>query len=668
MSNKTETSLSILLKFNSGLLNDSRAIKVRNRINTDPRWKKRWGRLREFDLDPEDTLSQTNSVEIDAQIVGEFIEQRLPYDAARELEKKAWHDPRLLREIIVAFRSVHMPPVHPQTPAPISESLSNRVLEMLSAATEIHERTEATDNGKLPFKTGSPTADQNSRKVLARHERSVEDLAPTRRRSYGWWLTAAAVLMATATVATIIAVSKPDSIDRQVREPVKEDNHLRDDNPFIVETEKETPDSEDSVSESADSESIDTPFFWQSSDFLAEDDESTNASREIPGIELEPDDSSRDRSIIGRTASGSTYEPLRPDWNEYHGVIALQEPGQSAIRGYGSPEVAGIATNIQVLPQSWAESDIGELGRLVIDSDSSIRIGQRSEVMDSIENPKRTEIILNYGRIAISGVAEGTRLMFKTGNASWPITVSKNDTTLGIEYAAGMARLFVKRGEASLRDMNLKNNDHVVWQRGQFSHPARATINYRWINRPDHTIRIPAQFKQQLFESGDLQQTLSQLQNSSDKTMRAAAINWQWTLQPAKVVNIFRSGDSKQWSSALNWLVDQPHGYPRTRFLWRSLAEMSGDTESTREFIRWTSFRARNLLPEPANLEKMITCLSNDHLFVRYVSSYYLEKSFGNPQGYRPSASPNVRNRIIRSWRRHIASVYHEMRHRRNKL
>ncbi len=663
MSNRNETMLTLLLKLSAGLLDEPRAGRVRQRIDTDPRWQKRWQRLRQYGFDCEASMDAARRLTVDPQLISEFIDQRLPPKAARRLEHEAWQNAELLREIAITFQLAHLaettsPDAHLDQPA-----LPHRVVGMLTP-TSFNGHTES----RLPAVSGYDSAERPiTPPPIADRQQAAATLPGKSTRAIAPWLLAVAaglLLLSTAAVVIATATFGFGPNDRQAREVLPENTQPPSDidqpprEPVPAQANQSTPPIPEDISEP---EGI--RFQWPFLDPLVDDDSSPEAPLDAPSIEIETADSARDRPNSLQPANREVYRPIRPDWNRFEGAIGLRDPAGSVIRGYGTISQLTDDMEIQVLPSSWAEGEVANLGRLVVDSDTSLRIGRRTEWTD--KQRERVEIALQFGRLAISDIAAETQLLLTTGQTRWPVTVSQQDTTLGIEYAAGMARLFVRRGEVLVHGQSLKNSQHLVWQRGSFGEAEKAQLNARWIDRPRNYARIPDRIRKQLFQSDNLVHALSQLQNSSDASTRLAAAQWHWTLQPALVVSVFRSDDTSQWADALQWLIDQPHGHPRTRGIWRALAEATGNREVVRELARWSSLNERGDLPTPTELERMIAHLASDQLFARFVSAYYLEYYFGNPVGYRPAAPLNVRVPLTRAWRHHIAEVYRSLVQRR---
>ena len=644
MSKTSETTLSLLLRLSAGLLNETQAKIVRRKIDSDPLWNHRWLQLRECGFDSGNLPDEPFVNNIDTQIVGQFVEQRLPEKTARQLETIAWQQPELLREIVIAFQAVHLPAVlEDDAGESKSDALVDRVLEMLP----VHK------NGHDHGLEAHVTRDNTSQAAI--------EIPGSRYPVTTWIAVAATVFFLAILVAARLAEYSFDqrlvednkstgtATEKADHEPVQD-----------VDPGQRLEPSEMLVDDTGDEEWKQFPI-----DRVVENAALSDEDDDVPDdmlIDVPQDgEFTADKSVVKSDTEKlpeSNYRPIRPHWTKYNGAIGLREPGQSGLVGYGFAELLTPETEIQVFPKSWGQADVSGLGQIVVDGDTIFSIGRRIENSDEHQNEEQIEISLRQGRLAIAALVPDTRILVETGGDVWPVTVTRNDSTLVIEYVANRVRLFTRRGKLRVRGQELARNRQMVSQNGEFAKPEKTNLNTKWVDRPNAEQQLPETITEGLFNSPDLVTALGQLRNSSDDQTRIAAMHWQWTIHPADVVQVFRTHDVAHWVDAMNWLAEQPSDHLRTRMIWRQLADGPGNPEIAREFMRWVRLRDNNSLPAPPHLKKMVEFLAHDRLFVRFVSTYLLENSFGNPTGYRPQAPANLRSRALHVWRQYIGEVY----------
>lgn len=630
MSDCNETILSRLLQLNAGLLDDSETRQLRQQIADDPRLQTRWNQLREHGFESEESFTGSTASKINAEVIGAFVERRLGVETTRRLERQAWQDKALLREIVIAWQRTHLSGADRKTEAEPGR-LQIRVRSMLEDAASSTTATNETETIEKPDLFVPPTSPD------------VSTLKP-------WHLAGAASLLVVATLGLIYMASINASGENRISQdppPQQRDEAKAEEEAGPQSNEQNR--FESSLAEergSAEELLIGPPY-----DLVVPDDitEPTPPRRRRDAV-VKNHPPERPRTV---------YQAIRPEWDRYEGVICVRDSSNDVTQGLGNVDVITNEMAIQVLPGSWAECNVSRLGRLVVDGDSEFQIGTRTWRGESRSlDRSRVEIAMEYGRVAVTDAEEDARFLISTGEAKWPITVTKKNTSLGIEYSNGIARVFVRKGAIATRGKELNHNQQIFLRQGRLGNPAQTRVSAKWMDRPQRGVKIPARFQTRLFESRDIDATLRILTDQvNDSRLQLAMAHWRWTLQPDLVLTEFRSRDKGRWSEALNWLTSHPFGTERSRNVWRMMNEATGNSDFVRALNRWSVLASRGELPTPEQVDQMTGFLANDRLFVRFASAWFLENYFGNPFGYKADAAAAHRTHRIRSWRQHIAET-----------
>ena len=432
-----QSDLILLMRLKAGLLSAD---------HQDEQLKRRWKRLRKNWKDSETALDEPDEW-VDPESVAAFVEQRMAADDARQMEAAAWKSPQLLREIAATFQ-FRLLDATPESELDLRAAVISRLNGQL---------TPPAKSSVTPPPQAVPNPEVTAPPVLSEIN---PDVAHTDQGDKTNWklLTALAVTILIALVGLswlAITVATSD-IARPETEPDK--NQLNelvepDSNPDIDSELVKNPDDVEPVKIEPDSDApgLYTPFGKFDDMQIAEDDfdldndpfaPPPDTDKEPDNVVVENDSSSRIRHI---------YQPIKPTWERLEGLVAVRDQQNDEIVGYNYVSQLNDTMSIITMPGSWMNGQADGLGELIVDANSTFKIGKTSRMDDDANITETINIELQGGRFGIKELPENTNLAIKSGNVRWPVAVTEADTSLAVEYFPGSAVLFVRRGEVASR-------------------------------------------------------------------------------------------------------------------------------------------------------------------------------------------------------------------------
>lgn len=645
-----KSDLIALLHFEQGVLDPEKEIFIRNRLNNDNEFHRKWLRLKEAS-----SSSQGHGGSVfDPELVAAFVEQTLDDEMAKRFEEEAWKNPELLIEV---FSSFHFE----QAVEDISVNCSPQLISRLQ---NLFPGVEAPPvDVSLNQLNGFATEHGQVEKPIAEND--------THRFPVGWVIVAsvlaASILVMVCGLIWLIQFSMN-------RNQVVDHHDLENNSPGQSIAVDDSKDSE--IDPTPDLEEFDSMFTEEqpeesdhTSDELFQPDGQDSIVKETETVPFEPNkiplpekdpatnsNASETRFVIDR-------QPVKPKWTKIEGVVAVQKNGRAPMRGYDSPEPFELGSKIVTLPGSWLEATIDTLGQFVIDEDSALSITRAETKMignsvepdqpEEMELPIVFELMLERGRAAFKNVAADSEVQLVMGDTPIPVSIVEKDTSLGIEVFNGEMRLFVRKGEINANGVVVRRGQQLLINRDDSLKPERNKDSTRWLDKAQNKMELTKSVRDQLLSCRNLATELQQLSKDASAGDVAAIRAMSLTVNPATAARILANEKTvEHWIPVFEWLIQQPPRTQRGRVAWTALSRTFNDRETVRKIYSWTQLQP-NRVPN-AMRDEMFSTLNHNRPFYRFAAAYVLVQHYGNPANYSPMENNANRTIKIRQWRQAI--------------
>lgn len=636
-------------------------------VAAHPETRSRWLKFREIaesvaiPFDPNSVLPEPGQARVDSQILSAYLEGSLDPARTARLERLAWERPNLIRELILHFRGHFIK----TRGLAIPQSLTSRLLELTR---EWGSEIEIPSDPEFRQPNGSPTLQPPVATPLKVPLAEVfpaefpmalpmEPRAARRRRLSGRrWRQLTHLIAALAIVGLIggllwtYRMSLPKRLptavqDRPVQSPMDE-LPLAHSDPSAGESEPSPPsDLPKFAINDADHEPSETEISPIESNPAAPRKivEMDVAADETPDLPIEPAASpNRDDAL-------ATIPGL--EWEQIEGLLALRFDDRP--NWLGPKAVAQIRNGAQwqTLPQSWAAVRLESFGTLVMAADTAARL-------EVIASERKLHVDLLHGAVALRRLPANTQVHVRNGKADWLLRIESDDTTLGLDWHDDAPRVFVRKGNVTLSNYELRANQQAIL--GDDGRLAVGTVRGKsaWVERPTKKSEIPPATQENLLASNNLLQDLDRL-TAQERTGIIFAQYLPAVLNPEqKLLTGLEDPNSANRQKTLQWLMSLPPNHPRTRMIWRTLSAKSGAPEYARAFFRMVQLAKISAPISQDDAQLLINGLRHERMFVRQISQGFLETGFGNSLHYEADAPAPLRQRTADAWGREILQHY----------
>ena len=351
-----------LLQFHENLLPAMQTHALRRKISEDPTTARLWQLVQRACQGPV-TWPQLTACELpDAELVGAFIEQRLPADETAEFEQQCWRSAGLLHEVVSTFREFQS---SKQSFAATSLSTNARLLALFPAAKTATdagynspqratsdrtptrmaepppvsldttngtaESQRATRNGSMPSTlAASPTISAKDRSSA-----TISTLQRHQRARHSQWLVGLLTIGVLLVLAMMLA-----AISQQIGRPIADptpapSNHEDEDSPA-----PDSPPTADRIANHSDNNENQSPIDDAEHDTPPRQDTDLEPGLPSPRIvdQLELPDlpdlaAPRDEVIPDRYQPLASHNRIAMKWQQVEGLVAVRDAGQSIWRG-----------------------------------------------------------------------------------------------------------------------------------------------------------------------------------------------------------------------------------------------------------------------------------------------------------------------------------------------
>jgi len=362
------------------------------------------------------------------------------------------------------------------------------------------------------------------------------------------------------------------------------------------------------------------------------------------------------RGAPGPDPAARRSRPIALQWEDIDGLLVGRESISGDWRGAYSYPPLPTESQFAVLPGSWAQAQTAR-GRLILADDAQVALS------GSEESPT---IQLDRGRLGLDGVPAEQSWQLSVGDTSWTIQSNEDATSLGIVAGDDEPILFVRRGEVTVGETRIGQRRQVQLSAGGPGPASPLRAETGWIDRPDHPIRLDATTQATLLASRQMFEDLANLRIGAAPVSRSATL-WTLALFPERsVAEVFQAADPAVRRDAFLWLLAQRHDDPRTRLVWRTLAQQTGDGGVVRLMMQWQGLlrQHRPIQTEvaPTDAARMVRALDHPDPLLRQLANQFLEHGFGHalprPIAYAPLGPVAARQQAIREWLIVLRLVY----------
>ena len=370
------------------------------------------------------------------------------------------------------------------------------------------------------------------------------------------------------------------------------------------------------------------------------------------GAELDPD-----ASVFHQQSS--VLEDLA--WLKLEGVVALREKGKETWFGPRSSARVFNGWEWQTLSDSWVSARLGKLGEIVLDADSSVAVSV-------LPQEQTIGLEIQAGRVGLKKLPARSKLKVKYGHQEWNIEVVSGGTALGLDWLDGLPRLAVYGGSVRTEDQVITGRQQLVWTDSQKSgEGARSESmalsplkdSFVWLDNPAKVNALSEVDQEELLASANVVSSLNRLTANRPASERVLAQYLPAVLSPeVHLLDVLEGSEQNSREEALQWLMGLSPRSPKTRQLWRTIAEKSGAPDHAREFFRLVQLASNSAPVSELDARFLLGGLKHDRLFVREMSQLLLEYGFGNTARYDAAAEPAKRNFAADQWTREILQNY----------
>ena len=350
------------------------------------------------------------------------------------------------------------------------------------------------------------------------------------------------------------------------------------------------------------------------------------------------------------------WEGFYPKWDRISGVLFVRDSATK--KWLGANSTSSDYDQITTMPSSWGSGQMGELGRLVIDSDSSLEIFRAKSRID-----KRIAAQLHHGRFALTEMNPRIQLFVKAGNEVLKIVNGRDVSTVTIDMRHGRAKVLIKSGSVRINGKNYQSGTLLHYSYKEKKYLAKSSRDKaRWIEnrKPEPTGPLQNEIAEKLLNSNDVIADLRGLRFSENPKKKIAGARMLLSLTPSTdVYETWSTKDRLLQKEAFRWLVSGNFSDPRVRSAWTSISEKIDDRKTVRFILRCIRSAKRK---EPIVFEdsqRMVALLEHQEFIVRQSASYFLQSSFGNPFKFDAAASVKSRKRLAAKWNQQIKGAFH---------
>jgi len=644
-----------LLLLEVGATEFAQAAQVRAEIDLNPNYQRVWEMLQRVSAELKsdrrtcDRLTQAG-FDLDAQVLAAYLDGSLEKEQRKQLEREALRTPRLLRELLLHFRQQFSETSDCLVPWSTTEKLfqlgsnfGNRTTTKAgppdSEAVVLAVSQTST--------TAKPVGIQMARAVKG------ESFKTNTKRSRKWGVAAAVAVTSAMCGAIWISgvlsgwLKKPDRANQVASAELKSKTEAA-----VVEAGPNRKNAE------LDTVAIQSPSNRLKSSPTAGDwvlialEEPGQSASIGESSELDPD-----ASVFHQQSS--VLEDL--SWLKLEGVVALREKGKETWFGPRSSARVFNGWEWQTLSDSWVSARLGKLGEIVLDADSSVAVSV-------LPQEQTIGLEIQSGRIGLKKLPAGAKLKAKYDRLEWNIEVVANGTALGLDWLDGLPRLSVYGGSVRAEEQTISGRQQLVYTdlpgfgadiRGDSMALSPLKDSFVWLDNPVKVDALSETDQEELLASANVVSSLNRLTANRPASERVLAQYLPAVLSPeVHLLDVLEGAEQKSREEALQWLMGLSPRSPKTRQLWRTIAEKSGAPEHASQFFRLVQLASNSAPVSELDAKFLLSGLKHDRLFVREMSQLLLELGFGNTVRYDAAAAPAERNPAADQWTREILQSY----------
>lgn len=644
-----------LLLLEVGATESAQAALVRAEIELNPSYQRVWEMVQRVsaDLKPGrrtcDRLTQAG-FDIDAQVLAAYLDGSLEKEQRKQLEREAIRTPRLLRELLLHFRQQFSETSDCLVPWSTTEKLFQLGQEF-ETYTASKRGASHSDSLVLAIPQTSATA----KPVEIQMARAVRGgtFKSKAKRSRKWAF--AAVVAATSALCGAIWISgglsrsltTPDKANQVASAELKPSSE----NAVLAEGTNRTDEELNSIANKTPNSRLQqspTNGDWV---LIALEEPGQNESTGV-GTELDPD-----ASVFHQQSS--VLEDL--SWLKLDGVVALREKGKETWFGPRSSARVFNGWEWQTLSDSWVSARLGKLGEIVLDADSSVAVSV-------LPQEQTIGLEIQAGRIGLKKLPAGAKLRVKYDRLEWNIEVVSGGTSLGLDSLNGLPRLSVYGGSVRNEEQVISGRQQLVWTEAPRSGTSARNDSmalsplkdsFVWLDNPVKVNSLSETDQAELLASANVVSSLNRLAANRPASGRVLAQYLPAVLSPeVHLLDVLEGSEQNSREEALQWLMGLSPRSPKTRQLWRTIAEKSGAPDHARQFFRLVQLASNSAPVSELDARFLLDGLKHDRLFVREMSQLLLEYGFGNTARYDAAAEPAERNPAADRWTREILQSY----------
>lgn len=588
--------------------------------------------------------------DLDSQIVAAYLDGTLERDQQKELEREAIRTPRMLQELLLHFREQFSEPSDCLVPWSATEKLFQLAQDDASYAA-IKPRASRS----APIVSGYSQTSGFAKPLGIQMAQAVGSAGSRKRvsRSRTWAI--AVVGVATASVCGAIWITGGLSgwTSRSVKgtQYASVESEPTAGSAGVTSAGTLAPDAVDSIAIKSRG-NVTQPSAGTGDWVLValEEPGQSEATDGGTGLDLNASVFHQQSSVLADL-----------DWLKLEGVVALREKGKETWFGPRSSSRVFNGLEWQTLSDSWVSARLGKLGEIVLDADSSVAVSVLAE-------ERLIGLEMQAGRIGLKRLPAQSKLKVKYDQVEWNIEVLSAGAVLGFDWLDGSPRLSVYRGSVRTNEQEVSGNQQLVWvEKPKSELSSRSNLlslsplsdSFAWLDSPAKVNALSETDQAELLASANVVSSLNRLEANRSRSERVLAQYLPAVLSPElHLLDVLEGSEQKSREEALRWLMGLSPRSPKTRQLWRTIAEKSNAPDETREFFRLLQL-ARNSAPVSELDARFLTNgLRHDRLFVREMSQLLLEYGFGNTARYDAAAEPATRNPAAERWTREILQSY----------
>ncbi len=620
-----------LLRLQDGRLPAQEARELHRRIAADGALQAKWKKVLAVADVPVGAADRQTVEQLPTQEVAALIDGTLDEEDRQRVEDLCWEHPALLYEVASLFQ-------HRDDSEPLNEALHGRLMDLFDqrvskAPPPINgHATRWKQDAEPPPQPPARRADSVDPNL------SVSRTTRQRRASQNNWsmiAVALAVIVMLGGAVLVFAInellntrvadpdtkSQPKPPPKQSPAPELDQERPRDESPPPQLPEQEFP----------------VPDLR-----VVEDDE--------PQLDPIPQPTPRQEEEYSPPATNTA---IALKWNQVEGLLAARSRNSSTWQG-GLHDNQADRSMYATMPESWARSDPGELGEIVLDSNTLVSIARDQDA-------NRFDVRLRQGRVAFRRLPPDVEIVLHVGQAKCRLIADRDDTDVLVEFGQ-KPKVAVRNGRALVDTIQIAQGRQIRWDANQWQTPIVHRESTRWLDRPGRTARISRKAQEQLLSAPDISAALTQLARSEAKADRQIANRWSLALFPEEsIYEKLTDNDPQVRIEALRWLVSQEMREPAVQRAWRSLSARVRDPGSVRQLAQWGAVARRQVAPSRTELQQMVAALGHGNLAIRQGGVFFLEHFFGKRVDYVPTATPQARRVAAQRWaqvvRRHVSNV-----------